>query len=114
MKLHSDRFALLACGHSNEYVESAPPSIGDLVYCFRHAAYQIVTELYAGWAVKCRGCPYGRRHGGAKLTAQRAADAHHRAQPTHRVDVLRGAVVVESRNGSQDELPFGLDDAPPF
>lgn len=71
----------------------------------------LVTEIDCEMRVRCRDCTYGRRHGQARLSAQYDADRHHRARPTHRVDVLLGEYVMESREPENMSLQFD-DDAP--
>ena len=114
------RTALLTCRHLQEF--RPPPVIGDTVYCHRCRDYRDVVVLQSDYAVRCRGCKYGRKFGRAMWAADQSARKHGELRG-HVVDRYDGTTLewTYTPGGDGEQLALGMangvgskDDPPPF
>lgn len=109
----SNRIVTLTCGCIAVFLVEPPPEVGDDLQCSRRASHgmQWVTEVDTEYRVKCLSCSVSKPFGVALLQAQLFADGHHRRKPLHKIQLRKGATVVEVRVPSavMETLPF---DAP--
>lgn len=99
---------VLECGHIRPQTVQSRSAL----WCPWCHESRMVTGHSDGWSVRCRTCTFARRFGMAKLSAERAADRHHRTHPDHVVSVLLGHREKSTRtNYRQLALPF-TEDAP--
>lgn len=104
------------CGHVDSMRLSSLCLPGDELICRQCNHSMIVTWIDSEYRIVCLGCPVRQRFGRAKLAAGLAADKHQRKYPTHAIRLMLGRDIVELRSGKRllQELPFELDDPPPF
>lgn len=78
------------CGHVRIFQGSAPPVVGDELWCVKCRNTTFVSVAPDEWRIRCRGCRYARAYGAAKLNAEIGAVRHRRAFSGHIVELLNG------------------------
>ena len=91
----------LECWHHITFT-SAPPLLGDSVYCVRCQAMRVVKDAPVEYRIRCTKCPYARMLGSERLRAEIAASKHHR-RTGHAVALYNGRerVYVIGQVGAQ-------------
>jgi hypothetical protein len=103
----------LWCGHQILTADSKPPEQLDLFchYCFKQA---LVRKRRPIWYIRCLGCRYAKSFGASPYTAHRAADAHQKRRPDHRMQIWEADQLREVRVPQMMLRPLPLNSAPPF
>jgi hypothetical protein len=114
---------VLSCHHTLEF--TAPPMVGENVYCVRCVAMRTVENAPPEFRIRCRVCGYSRRCGVERLDAEIRASRHH-TKTGHRVSIYNGLrriyivgqnnpqVVASGVAGKYAEEDAPLDTPPPF
>jgi hypothetical protein len=103
---------MLECDHQLIF-GSAPPKIGELLYCPRCRHAKPVTDVAKEWRFRCQDCSYARAFGAAKLTCVTKASAHS-VRCGHRVQVIFGAHLIDTVGENRNQLDISALDIPPF
>jgi hypothetical protein len=104
------RTATFICGHINEF--APPPRVGDKCWCTRCGDYSSVIALSNGWAIKCKGCRYGRFFGIRKREAARALQNHKNKYVNHAIGLYlnnRCEIMLDNAGAGVLPLRIGLD-----
>jgi hypothetical protein len=80
-----------------------------MVWCPRCAESRIVVKLVEGYAVRCKGCSYGRFFGTMRESAGKALTAHKNRHPNHAIGLYHdGELETELANANAETLPLGI------
>lgn len=78
----------LDCWHYLEF-STAPPLLGDSVYCLRCQSMRVVKDAPTEYRIRCTKCPYARMLGSERLHAEITASKHHK-RTGHAVALYNG------------------------
>lgn len=98
----------LSCHHTLDF-NTAPPMVGEELYCVRCQAMHAVVDAPPEYRIRCRGCGYSRRCGVERLDAEVRASKHHK-NTRHRVAIYNGKrlIYVIGMNNTQQRARTGV------